>query len=476
MTDAAWRARRLPLATALAFSAVSLPLQALQIAVAVHLPAYFAASIGVPLAMVAAAFGTVRLIDVPIEVALGLGMDRTRTRFGRYRAWMLLGAPLLMLGLYMLLTARPGVGAGYLIAWLLVMYLGVSILMLSHQAWAATLARSYEDRARVFGVLMGVGVAGAVSVLVIPIVMERLGYADAQGVRAMVWYLILLAPIAVAVAVWRTPETVMPEAPNQRFRLRDYLEIVTDRSMARILLVDLAVSLGPAWMAALYIFYSRDYMQFTAAQANILLLVYILAGIVGAPFLGWLATRISKHRTVMLAAASYALLLLSLAFLPKGNLLASLPTLFFTGFMAAGFNVLTRAMTADVADEMRLKQGKERAGLLYAMTTLTTKIASGGSIFLTFGVLSQVGYDPQLGQRNTPEAIQALMLSFLVGPIIFVMLGAACLIGYRLTAERAAEVRRQLEAREGVPSPAGALESLTGEEIGASRPGAVTAG
>jgi Na+/melibiose symporter-like transporter len=461
---------RLPLSTALAFAATSLPLNALAIAVAVHLPAYFAANIGVPLAVVAAAFGTVRLIDVPIEVLLGLGMDKTKSRFGRYRLWTLLGAPFLMLGLYMLLTAGRGVGTSYLIVWLLVMYLGVSILMLSHQAWAATLAKSYEDRARLFGIMAAVGVLGAVSVLLIPIVMERMGYGEAQGVRAMIWYLILLAPVAVGFVVWRTPETLAREAPGQKFRLRDYLEIVTDHSMARILLVDLMVSLGPGWMAALYILYSRDYMQFTAGEANILLAVYVLAGVAGAPSLAWLATRISKHRTVMLTAVGYSLLLVALPFLPKGNVVASLPILFFTGFLSAGFNVLTRAMTADVADEMRLKQGKERSGLLYAMTTLTTKIAAGVSIFLTFGVLSRLGYDATLGQQNTPEAIQALMLSFVVGPVVFVMLGAACLIGYRLSAERAAEVRRQLEERDLAFDAAAAVVSLTGEERESPRP------
>jgi Na+/melibiose symporter-like transporter len=105
-------------------------------------------------------------------------------------------------------------------------------------------------------------------------------------------------------------------------------------------------------------------------------------------------------------------------------------------------------MTADVADEVRLRQGKERSGLLYALTTLTSKIAAGASIFLTFNVLSQVGYDPKLGQANSPEAIQALMLCFLVGPVVFVMLGALTMIGYRLDAERAADVRRQLDARD----------------------------
>jgi len=469
-TKANGQDKRLPLGLAMAFAATSLPLQALAIAVAVHLPAYFAANIGVSLAVVGGALGAVRLIDVPVEVALGLAMDRTRTRFGRYRIWTLAGAPLLMLGLYMLLQADRGVGMGYLIAWLLVMYLGSSILMLSHQAWASTLAKSYNDRARLFGVMTAVGVTGAVTVLAIPIVMERMGYAEAQGVRAMVWYLIALAPVAVAVVVWRTPENIMAESSTQRFRWRDYLEIVADPNMLRILLADLVISLGPSWMAALYIFYSRDFMGFTTAQANILLLVYILAGIVGAPTLAWVATRISKHRTIMLISVGYSLLLISLAFLPKGNVLATAPTMFLTGCLASGFNVLSRAMTADVADDMRLRQGKERSGLLYAGTTLTTKIAAGASVFLTFTVLDQVGYDPQIGDRNTPEAIEALLWCFLAGPVVFVMLGAACLIGYRLTAERAAEVRRQLEARDALQDPAGALEGLTGEEMAA--PGA----
>ena len=119
------------------YSAATLPVSALAVAVAVHMPAYFAASMGAPLAAVAAAFGTVRLIDVPLEMVLGIGMDRTRTRLGRYRLWLILGAPILMLGLYMLLNASHGVGTGYLIVWLLVMYLGFSILTLAHQAWAA---------------------------------------------------------------------------------------------------------------------------------------------------------------------------------------------------------------------------------------------------------------------------------------------------------------------------------------------------
>jgi Na+/melibiose symporter-like transporter len=444
----------------LAFSATSLPLAAVVLAITVHMPAYFAASIGVPLVAVAAAFATCRTIDIPIEPALGLAMDRTRSRFGRYRLWTVIGAPLLMLGLFMLLQAHEGVGTGYLIGWLLVMYLGISTLLLSHAAWAATLAKSYNDRARLFGIMGGAGVIGSLGVLAIPIVMENNGYTDAEGVRAMIWYIIALTPVAVGVVVLRTPETIAPEPAGHRFRLRDYLELVTHSSMARILLADLCLTLGPGWMAALFLFFSRDRMGFTTGEANILLGFYIVAGLFGAPTAGWVATKIGKHRAAMLSSVVYSLALVSLLFLPKGNVVASIPTNFITGFVALGFQALIRAMVADVADDIRLSQGKERSGVLYSLITSTSKIALAGSIIITYPLLEMVGYHPTLGPRNSPEAIHGLTLLFTAGPIIFLALGACCFIGYKLTAGRAAEVRLKLAERDAQLSETAATAGL----------------
>jgi glycoside/pentoside/hexuronide:cation symporter, GPH family len=97
---------------------------------------------------------------------------------------------------------------------------------------------------------------------------------------------------------------------------------------------------------------------------------------------------------------------------------------------------------------VRLIQGKERSGLIFALTTLTTKIATAGSIVLTFGILDRIGYDATIGKANSSEAIRGLEIMYVAGPIFFVLVGGACLIGYSLSAERAAEVRRELEARD----------------------------
>jgi len=462
--------RPLALSTILAFAATSLPLSAISIAVAVFLPKHFASNIGVSLAMIGNVFALVRLIDIPLDPALGLVMDRTRTPWGRYRLWTFAGAPILMAAIYMLFMAPVGVSTTYLMAWLLVMYLGTSILHLAHSAWASTLATSYDERARVFGVMTAVGVVGSAAVLLTPLLLKALGRSEAEGVQGMGWFIVVLTPVAVGLVLWRTPERIAPETHGNPFKLKEYLTLITRPEMARILLADLCLALGPGWMSALYLFFFTDSRGFTTGEASLLLLVYILAGFAGAPMMGRLATRISKHRAAIVAALGYSLVLVTLMALPRGDMLWAVPPMFIAGFFAAGFTVLTRAMTADVADEVRLEQGKERAGLLFALTTLTNKIAGAFSIFLTFQVLARTGYDARAGAVNTPEAIHNLELAYLIGPIFFVTVGGACFLGYRLSAERHAEIRRQLEARDAALADdtpfydeAPIIESVTGE-------------
>src|SRR3546814_20151537 len=86
----------------------------------------------------------VRLLDIAFDPLIGGVMDRTRTRIGRYRPWLLAGAPLVMLAMGMLFMASPGVGPWPLAIWLVLSSAGWSILTLSQLALAST--RSEERR------------------------------------------------------------------------------------------------------------------------------------------------------------------------------------------------------------------------------------------------------------------------------------------------------------------------------------------
>jgi Na+/melibiose symporter-like transporter len=444
------------------------PLGCLAVAVAVYLPPYFASHLGVSLAVVGGAWMTVRLLDVFVDPVLGVVMDRTKTRFGRYRFWMAIGAPILMLSVYALFLAPAGIGMGYLIAWLLVYYFATSILALGHSAWGANLATEYHERSRVFGVVAMLGVIGAVLVLLIPIIEPLIGRTDATAVQDMGWAVLVVVPITVGICVLRIREPITVGFEGEPFRLRDYLGLVVKPDLLRLFLAQMCLTLGPGWMSALYLFFFVESRQYSTGVASILLLVYVLAGIVGAPMTAVLARRLGKHRTLMVTSTAYSLGRCRVMVIPKGSVPAALPVMFWCGFMAAGFDLMIRAMLADVGDQVRLEQGQERISLIYALNTLAAKIATAFSIGLTFPLLGALGYVAKEGYHNTPEAIARLDWVYIAGPIFFVMLGGACVAGWKLDAKRHAEIREELDRRDAAQGgalyeEAPILESLSGQ-------------
>lgn len=438
------------------FAATAFPLQAIIIAVAVYLPQHFAKGLGLELATVGATFALVRLIDIPLDPLLGVAMDRTHSRFGRYRLWMMLGAPVLMAAIYQLFMAPAGIGTTYIMVWLLIMYLGTSMLTLAHSAWAAALAPDYDARSRIFGVMGATGVAGMTLLLATPVIAPYLGIVgDADSVHGMGWFILIAIPLAVLATIARTPEQIVPRAATpepSRHALRDHLALLVHPSMGRIVLATFFFSLGTTWEGTLFIFYFTDVRGFTPAEASTLLMAALAAGFAGAPALGRLATRISKHGALMAASALYATCLASLLAIPYGNVALTCVPFITTGFLYAGFHVLLRAMTADVADEVLLDQGQERGGALYALITLAPKVSAAIAVWVTFTLLTFVGYEPSAGAANTTQALDGVRAGYVLGPILFVALGGLCMIGYRLTRDRTSEVRALLKRR----APAGA--------------------
>jgi Na+/melibiose symporter-like transporter len=452
---------RLPFWRAMVFGLAGLPAGALAAALLIYLPPHLATQLGVPMAVVAGVWGAVRLLDIGLDPFIGLLMDRTRTRIGRYRFWLLAATPLLMLGTAMLFFAPVGIGRLYLASGLLVLYAGLSVVTLAHPAWGATLARSYHDRSRIFGIMAAVQIAALLAMLAIPVVAGKLGLSDGAAVHTMGWFLIGLTPVVIGLVAWVTPERMSPGHKGSAVALGDIAAVLRKPTLLRLYAAQLAMMLGPGWMSSLYLFFAKDYMRFTSAQASILLLFYVLAGLAGAPATAWLATRIGKHRAVMTLAVTYSLGLLTVLAPPKGVVLWSIPIMLWCGFAGAGFEMTIRSMLADAADEVRLQDGRDRLSLIYALNTASAKVATALAIIITFPLLQRLGFVPQLGLNNTPEAIQALGATFCAGPIVFVSLGAVCMIGWKLTATRHAEVRAALEARDAEA----ALGAADGEHV-----------
>jgi GPH family glycoside/pentoside/hexuronide:cation symporter len=366
-----------------------------------------------------------------------------------------------MLAIYMMYEAPVGASGGYLLVWLLIMYLGMSFLLLAANAWAATLAGAYAQRSRIFGAMQGLGTLGAIAILIIPVFVVSRHGTDAQGIQAVGWFLMIITPLTIALVTLRTPEPLNRLRPA-RVKLSDYASLLARPNVIRILTADFFVILGPGWMAALYLFYFTDGRGFSTSAANLLLVIYIAAGLVGAPATAWLANRINKHRALIVSTTGYSLMLIVLYVSPKANFAIAAPAMFAAGALAAGSIVMIRSITADVGDEIRLEKDQQQIGLLYALTSGSSKAAAALAVALTFWVLAKVGYNTGEHAVNGPAQIRGLELAYTFGPIVFVMIGGACFLGYKLTPEKHADIRRQLDERDVAYDESAIVQSLSG--------------
>jgi glycoside/pentoside/hexuronide:cation symporter, GPH family len=450
--------------TLAALAAPCLPLAGLGLPLVVYLPEFYANELGLSLSAVGAAFMGVRLLDIAFDPFIGGIMDKTRTRFGRFRLWFAVGIPILMLAAYMLFMARPGVGVGYLWLWLLVIYGGFSIATLAHLSWGSVLSPGYDERSRIYSWWQGGNVVGMILVLTLPPLLGLLGVpGHALGVEAMGWFIILLLPLTGLLALWKVPEPFIVR-PQQRSGLREYLGLFKRNSVRRLLAADLAIGTGPAITGALFFFYFERIKAFDKAAAGGLLLVYFIGGLVGGPIWTRLSYKLGKHRALAVSTVFYAIVTAGALVIPPGAWLIAAGLMFLIGLPFSAGPFLLRAMMADVGDEERLESGADRTGLLYALLSGTVKIGSAAAIGITYVGLDLVGFDARAA--DSTSGLLGLQVMFLAAPAVLSLLAGWIIMNYPLNAERHAVIRSALEARDlAEAAPEFGAEPKTSEEI-----------
>ena len=419
-------------------TAIGLPLIAL-------LPAYYAEVLGLNLSAVGMTFMAVRLADIGLDPVLGVLMDRTRTPWGRFRPWLVAGAPVMMLATGLLFFAQPGVGPVYLAAGLTLAYAGWSICVLAQSAWGALLSIDYHERSRIYSWWQAFSLLGLLLVLLAPILAARLGIGQPaqDSMEVMGALLLLLHPATTWLAVTQAPEPE-PDPGRRPARLADWAALFRLDAVRRVMLLDLVLGLGFGVQASLFLFYLEACKAIAPLQANLLLLVYFLAGLGGGPIWTVLARRFDKHRALGASCLFYLVGLAGLGLMPSGSGLWAGVAAIVAGLPYSAPNLLSRSMMADAGDKETLDSGEDRTGLLYAVLNSSTKVGSALAVGLTFVGLDLAGFKPA-GAHNTPGALMGLALLFLVAPAVLNLMGAALLLGYPLTVGRYAEIRAALD-------------------------------
>jgi len=465
--------------TIYAHGALGLPLAVIGYPLAIWIPAHYSGGLGISLAAVGTILMLARLTDVITDPIVGEISDRMRTPFGRRRPWLLIGAPIMMLGVYKLFIPEPGVGLVYFLVWLTVFFLGSTAIALPHRAWGAELSPDYHQRSRVtaareFYVLMGLMVAAAVPMIVeiradggsgVAQVFTTL-WNDAIGafsgefkktivdratltgpvLAGLAWTIILLLPVCAAVVL-----IFVREPPSQQGEKRptfvDGLKLVAKNGpMLRVLIIALLVTFGEAFRNAVSLFFIRDIVGVPTIGAAYFF--YFIAGLGAIPFWLWLGRLIGKHRAFMCTLITVATVSGANLLLSYGDYLPFFLLFIVKGFCYGGLQFLPVAMMADVVDVDAARSGGRRAGTYFAFLGFTEKIAIAFGTGVSLNIVGLLGFDPSGGVAASTEiGVLSLRLVYCLGPIVFYGLALRLIWNYPLTPLRHARLRERLERR-----------------------------
>jgi Na+/melibiose symporter-like transporter len=433
--------------TLAAYSGVALPMAAMGMPIAVYLPRFYSEGLGLSLITVGLIFTLARVWDVVTDPAMGYLIDRFETRWGRRKHWIALAVPILVVSVYQVFIPSPDdVSGGYLLFWLIMLYVGYTMMAISHQSWGAELADSYDERTRLFGWREIFVIGGMTIVLALPALLESTGIDDQQSkVASMGWFCIILFPLLAL--------PTLAFVPDKRSSGRSALSIkaqfsllMSNQLMWRLLAADFLAGFGTAVSGALYIFVASKYFELPG-HASLALLLYFVASFLAMPLWMKLAIKLGKAQALTIALGYGALINLILIPLAEpGNAVVLWCFTLSFGVAFGAAPTLLRTMMADLTDLDELDSGEKRAGLFFAMLTTTNKLGAAVAVGLSFTILEAV-FAFQPAAENSEAALQGLLWTYAIGTAAGLLLAALPVINYPLNRAQHQKIRDQLDAR-----------------------------
>jgi Na+/melibiose symporter-like transporter len=439
---------RTPGQTIFGFVVPGLPITMLGLPLLIYLPNFYANTVGISLSAVGVIFLTIRAADFLIDPCLGVLMDRSESRLGRFRAWFVGGMVGMFAGTVLVFFPPAWAGPGYLLLALSVLYIGYSTALLAQTTWGSTLTTDYHERSRIYAFWQAANVAGLLLSIIIPIVVGVAGFKTmTDSVHGIGLVILTLIPLTTLAILAFTPDKAGRPIAAHRSAIetvRDTVTLMKRKVIARIMAVDFFLSAAAGVTGALFLFYFRSVKGYSANEANLMLFAYFVGSLVGAPIWVWVARKVEKHQALLLVSLSYALAQASQMLLPKAAVSIVIPWMLVCGLPYAAITFMLRSMMADAVDLVRLETGRDESGLLFGFLGTTNKLAYGIAVGVMYPLLQFFGFNAGDGTANSGEVLSMVTALYVFPTAVLVVGGIAALINYPLSVAEHDEIRKKL--------------------------------
>lgn len=401
----------------------------------------------------AAAVGTMilvtRLIDAVTDPAMGAIADRTASRHGRFRPYILYGAlPLALTGV--LTWTVPPLDEGGRLLWA---YLTFSLMMLAYtvvsipySALSGVITADSQQRTTLISFRFIAAFAGTTVVNWLTLDLVRwLGRGD----EALGWQLTLglygIVAFAAFVAVFASTRERIAPPPAQRTPVRqDLLDLLHNRpwlvlfALALIIMVTIVMRGGSV---AYYLKYHVERADLTGAFLG----TYSVALAIGAALTPLMTRYVDKKRLMVWLMAGVGVLSCAMFFVPKDAIWALFALNAAVGLLLGPKSPLAFSMYADCADYTEWKTGRRATAMTFSAATFSQKLGGALASAAIAWTLAAMGYVANQAQSDASRLGIVLLLTVIPG--LVALLAAWVMRFYPLDDTVLATVQRELRQR-----------------------------
>lgn len=425
--------------------------------------------------------GLPRFFDALTDPVMGYVSDNTRTRWGRRRPYIFIGAVLVAIVFALMWQAPSGMSQGFYFWWFLIasllFYTAYTVFATPWVALGYEMTPDYDERSRLMGTQNFIG---QLAYFVPPWLFLAMSYepffgddlaAGASVVALVIALFVGVAGVMPAIFLRERLKSIAQTEAEQAHGvaaagvtdfLKSFAKVVSFAPFLKLCAATFLIFNGFIMIAA---FQSYVIIYYLFAGDNDAAGVYIgYAGTISTfstfavvALVTWISTRLGKRRAFMFSTAvsmaGYALKWVCYDPAHPWLILLPMPLI---AFGLGGLFTVMPALMADVVDLDELNTHQRREGMFGSIYWWVVKLGMSVALMAGGVLLSATGFDEALGGGQSERTLFLLRVFDVSIPFVFSALAIWIIRSFSVSRERALDVRRQLEARRGAPDPAAA--------------------
>ncbi len=380
-----------------------------------------------------------RVYDAVTDPLSGWLSDRSKSRLGRRRPFLLAGAFVSAVSFAAVFNA-PFAGSGspttlYVLATLLLYTTGYSLFNVPYMAMPAEMTRSYYERSVIHGYRVASAAIGGLAVqLMAGLLLEGLGKGQlAHSVLGYTGGALIL--VTMLMTFFGTAGLPTDAAPPTSLPFREQLRgFLANRPFQQVMGAKLAQLVGIGASSGGLLFFLANVIDRPLTLLPVIGLATTIGVLTSTPALLCLSRRIGKRGGYVVSAAMTGIAALSWAVAQPGEPTWALVLRgYLLGIAFSGNVMFAMSMLADAMELDRHSTGMRREGTYSALYSFVEKLASSLGPLVLGGALSLAGFDPSRPPAEvTPEVRQAVLLGIAYIPATMAIVAVLILSAYRL--------------------------------------------